>query len=96
MQRFRAALVAQIDTLAATMTAETGKPIALSRNELNGLLPRIDFFMEEAESAVRDEHVFDGGGMHEQIGHIPLGVVPTSRPGTTPTSWAATSSCRRC
>ena len=75
VQRFRAALLAQIDSLAATMTAETGKPITLSRNELNGLLPRIDFFMEEAESAVRDEHVFDGGGMHEQIGHIPLGVV---------------------
>ena len=75
MQRFRAALIAQTETLAATLTAETGKPIALSRNELNGLLPRIDFFMEEAESAVRDEHVFDGGGMHEQIGHIPLGVV---------------------
>ncbi|WP_088278421.1 aldehyde dehydrogenase family protein [Ideonella sp. A 288] len=75
MQRFRAAVVAQIETLATTMTQETGKPIALSRNELNGLLPRLDFFMEEAESAVRDEHVFDGGGMHEQIGHIPLGVV---------------------
>ena len=29
----------------------------------------------EAEGAVRDEHVFNGGGMHEQIGHIPLGVV---------------------
>ena len=75
MQRFRAAVVAQIDTLAATMTAETGKPITLSKNELNGLLPRLDFFMEQAEGAIRDEHVFDGGGMHEQIGHIPLGVV---------------------
>jgi acyl-CoA reductase-like NAD-dependent aldehyde dehydrogenase len=75
MQRFRAALVQQIDTLAVTMTQETGKPITLSRNEINGLLPRIDFFVEQAEGAIRDEHVFDGGGMHEQIGHIPLGVV---------------------
>jgi len=75
LQRFRAAVVAEIETLAKTMTEETGKPIGLSRNELNGLLPRIDFFVEEAEGAVRDEHVFDGGGMHEQIGHIPLGVV---------------------
>lgn len=75
MQRFRAALLAQIETLARTMTEETGKPIALSRNEVGGLLPRIDFFMEQAEGAIRDEHVFDGGGMHEQIGHIPLGVV---------------------
>ncbi len=75
LQRFRAAVVAEIETLAKTMTEETGKPIGLSRNELNGLLPRIDFFVEEAEGAVSDEHVFDGGGMHEQIGHIPLGVV---------------------
>jgi acyl-CoA reductase-like NAD-dependent aldehyde dehydrogenase len=75
MQQFRAALLAQLDLLATTMTQETGKPIALSRNELNGLLPRIDFFIEEAEAALRDEHVYDGGGMHEQIGHIPLGVV---------------------
>ena len=75
IQRFRAAVVAELDELAATMTAETGKPITLSKNELNGLLPRIDFFIEQAEDAVRDEHVFDGGGMHEQIGHVPLGVV---------------------
>ena len=75
VQRFRAALVAQLEALATTMTQETGKAIALSRNELNGLLPRLDFFMAEAEAAVGDEHVFDGGGMHEQIGHIPLGVV---------------------
>jgi acyl-CoA reductase-like NAD-dependent aldehyde dehydrogenase len=73
--RFRAAVVAQLDALALTMTRETGKPIALSRNELNGLLPRLDFFMEQAEASVADEHVFDGGGMHEQIGHDPLGVV---------------------
>ena len=73
--RFRAAVVAQLETLAADLTAETGKPITLARNELNGLLPRLDFFVEEAEAAVRDEPVFDGGGMHETIGHIPLGVV---------------------
>ena len=42
---------------------------------MNGLLARIDFFLEQAEGAVRDEHVFDGGGMHEQISHAPLGVV---------------------
>lgn len=75
VRRFRAALVAEHETLAATLTQETGKPIAQARNELNGLLPRIDFFLEQAEGSVRDEHVFDGGGMHEQISHVPLGVV---------------------
>jgi acyl-CoA reductase-like NAD-dependent aldehyde dehydrogenase len=73
--RFSAAVATQRDDLATTMTRETGKPISLSRNELNGLLPRLDFFAEQAEGAVRDEHVFDGGGMHEQISHAPLGVV---------------------
>lgn len=75
VQRYRAAVVANLEDLAATLTREVGKPIAQSRNELNGLLPRLDFFLEQAEAAMRDEHVFDGGGMHEQIGHVPLGVV---------------------
>jgi acyl-CoA reductase-like NAD-dependent aldehyde dehydrogenase len=73
--RFRAAIVAELEPLAVTLTQETGKPISQARNELNGLLPRIDFFLEQAERSIADEHVFDGGGMHEQISHIPLGVV---------------------
>ena len=75
IQRFRAGIVAELETLASTLTQEVGKPITQSRNELNGLLPRLDFFLERAEGAIRDEHVLDGGGMHEQISHQPLGVV---------------------
>lgn len=75
VQRFRAAIVRDPEPLAATMTREVGKPIAQSRNELNGLLPRLDFFLEQAEGAVREEHVYAGGGMHEEISHVPLGVV---------------------
>ena len=75
VQRFRAGIAAELDALATTLTLETGKPISQARNELNGLLPRIDFFLQQTEASIRDEHVFDGGGMHEQIAHIPLGVV---------------------
>jgi acyl-CoA reductase-like NAD-dependent aldehyde dehydrogenase len=75
IERFRAALVAELETLAATLTSEVGKPITQSRNELNGLLPRIDFFLAQTESAIADEPVFDDGGMRERIGHVPLGVV---------------------
>ena len=75
IQRFRAGLVAETEALARTLTLEVGKPISQSRNELNGLLLRIDYFLEQVEGAVRDEHVFDGGGMHEQISYVPLGVV---------------------
>ena len=75
VRRFRDAITAELDVLATTLTQEVGKPISQSRNELNGLLPRIDYFLEQAEGAVRDEHVFDDGGLHEQISHQPLGVV---------------------
>ena len=73
--RFRAGVVRDLEPLAATMTRETGKPIRMSRNELNGLLPRIDFFLAEAEGATTPETVHDEGGMREQIQHEPLGLV---------------------
>lgn len=72
---FRAGVVRDLEQLASTMTRETGKPIKMSRNELNGLLPRIDFFLAEADAAIADETVHDEGGMREQIQHAPLGVV---------------------
>ena len=75
IRRFRAAVVAQLDALASVMTAETGKPIAMSRNELNGFLGRVDFFLQQAESSIATEQVFDEGGMCEQIEHVALGVV---------------------
>lgn len=75
IERFRAGVVRDLDALAAVMTRETGKPIRMSRNELNGLLPRIDFFLQQTGAATATETVFDEGGMKEQIEHVPLGVV---------------------
>jgi len=73
--RFRAGIVAELDALAAVMTRETGKPLKMSRNELNGLLGRIDFFLTEVGGATDTQTVFNEGGMTEQIEHTPLGVV---------------------
>src|SRR5262249_58024998 len=75
IRRCRGARVAGLGTLATTLTREVGKPISQSRNELNGLLPRIDFFLAQTEAATADEAVFDEGGVRERIGHVPLGVV---------------------
>src|SRR6478735_3321714 len=75
IEAFRAGVVRDLQQLAETMTQETGKPIRMSRNELNGLLPRIDFFLAETEQATAPETVFDEGGMREQIQHEPLGLV---------------------
>ena len=75
ISRFRAGIVAELDALAAVMTRETGKPISMSRNELNGLLGRIDFFLAEVDASIASQTVFNDGGMTEQIEHMPLGVV---------------------
>lgn len=73
--KFRAAVVAQLDPLAVVMTQETGKPITASRNELNGLLGRIDFFLSEIDDLLATETVYAQDGMTEQIQHVALGVV---------------------
>ena len=75
IDRFRAGVVRDLEQLAVTMTQETGKPLKMSRNELNGLLPRIDFFLGMVEPVVAPEQVFDEAGMREVIQHEPLGVV---------------------
>src|SRR5688572_10404551 len=75
IEGFRAGVVRDLESLAATMSLETGKPIRMSRNELNGLLGRIDFFLKEVDLVTATETVFDEGGLREQIQHVPLGVV---------------------
>jgi len=73
--RFRVAVAGEIEALARTLTREVGKPIAQSRNELNGFLGRIDFFLAAVESTVASETVLADGAMTERIDHDPLGVV---------------------
>ena len=75
IERFRAALVAERESLAATLTGEVGKPIRQSRAELDGVLGRIDFFLAEIDGCVAPETVHDEPAMREQITHVPLGVV---------------------
>jgi acyl-CoA reductase-like NAD-dependent aldehyde dehydrogenase len=75
IQRFRALIADRLEQLAKTLTAEVGKPIKQSRNELNGLFGRIDFFCENAERATKAAAVTTSGDTHEWISHEPLGVI---------------------
>src|SRR5687768_4198064 len=75
VQRFRDALGEQVERLATTLTAEVGKPIRQSRNEVNGLVGRIDFFLAQAERSIATETVFAETDVTERISHEPLGVV---------------------
>jgi len=77
LRGFRGWVVTRFDELADILTSETGKPITQSRNELNGLLPRVDFFLDAAEDTFAEELVLDAPeeGLLEVIAHEPLGVI---------------------
>jgi acyl-CoA reductase-like NAD-dependent aldehyde dehydrogenase len=77
IERFREQIVTQGETLARTLTQEVGKPIRQSRNELKGLLARLDFFIAESARALREQKVFADASqsLDERITHEPLGVV---------------------
>ena len=75
MRRFRELVVADSEHLAKVLSDEVGKPISQARNELKGVLPRIDFFLEQTAHALRTERVSRDGGMEERSSHEPLGVV---------------------
>jgi len=75
--KFRERVIARTEELAQTLTAETAKPITQARNELRGLLPRLDFFLRETAAALRPRTVLRdrAGGMNERLTWEPLGVV---------------------
>jgi acyl-CoA reductase-like NAD-dependent aldehyde dehydrogenase len=77
IRRFRARTVEQSEPLARILTTEVGKPIAQSRNELAGLLARLDFFLAEAGAALAPQtvHAERDGSLEERITREPLGVV---------------------
>ncbi len=77
IHKFRDRITDRLEELAQTLTREVGKPIKQSRNELNGLLGRLDFFLAEAAHVLRDEKVFADTKqkLEERISHEPLGVI---------------------
>jgi acyl-CoA reductase-like NAD-dependent aldehyde dehydrogenase len=77
VRRFRALVVAEGEPLARTLALEVGKPIRQARSELAGLLPRLDFFLDEIAGVVADRvvHVSGADGLEERVRYEPLGVV---------------------
>ncbi|HEX6793435.1 MAG TPA: aldehyde dehydrogenase family protein [Casimicrobiaceae bacterium] len=77
IEKFREQVLARAGTLAETLTKEVGKPIGQSRNELKGLVARLDFFIAESARTLREEKVFADATQHldERITHEPLGVI---------------------
>ena len=75
MKRFREKLVGKTEELAKTLTLEVGKPISQSRNEVKGVVARIDFFIDNVEKVAAERTVQNDPKMMEKIGFEPLGVI---------------------
>jgi acyl-CoA reductase-like NAD-dependent aldehyde dehydrogenase len=75
--KFRSLVIAETEKLARVLTSEVGKPIAQARNELKGVIPRLDFFLAETARTLKTENVSParGAAMEERISHEPLGVI---------------------
>jgi acyl-CoA reductase-like NAD-dependent aldehyde dehydrogenase len=75
LQRFAALLKENIETCAAILTSEVGKPLQQSRNEINGACTRIDWLTANAVSYLSPEWMVTEGSTKEKIVYEPLGVV---------------------
>ena len=75
INQFSSLLENEIETLASTLTAEVGKPLQQSRNEVNGARSRIQWLTEHAEQYLSNETMSKVSGMEEKIVYEPLGVV---------------------
>jgi acyl-CoA reductase-like NAD-dependent aldehyde dehydrogenase len=83
LKKFRDLLIEAVDSLAATMTAETGKPISQSKNEILATPERIDFFIESVARVLVPQQVYQEpqqalpgiGSLAEVISYDPLGVI---------------------
>ncbi|MEZ2442632.1 acyl-CoA reductase-like NAD-dependent aldehyde dehydrogenase [Chitinophaga sp. W3I9] len=73
--RFNQQLEKRVEKLAGVLTAETGKPLQQSRNEINGAVARINWMLENAEKYLSDEWVTNTDSLKEKISYEPLGVI---------------------
>jgi acyl-CoA reductase-like NAD-dependent aldehyde dehydrogenase len=83
IRRFRDLLVERVESLAALLTSEIGKPITQAKSEILAAPGRINFFLDNAASVLMAQRVgadpvagLPGtGGLEEVLAHEPLGVV---------------------
>ena len=83
IKTFKNLLIERADSLAATLTAETGKPITQAKNEILATPQRIDFFIENVAQVLAAQRVYQdpwqaipgAGQLEEVITYDPLGVI---------------------
>ncbi|MES1216173.1 MAG: aldehyde dehydrogenase family protein [Bacteroidota bacterium] len=63
------------DELAKTLTAEMGKPLQQSYNELNSAKARMKFFIDNSVKWLAEEWIVTEGATKEKIAYEPLGII---------------------
>lgn len=75
IENFFELLDTEKDVLAATLTAETGKPLQQSYNELNGARARTRWIQDHSAQWLKEEWIVTEGATREKISYEPLGVI---------------------
>jgi acyl-CoA reductase-like NAD-dependent aldehyde dehydrogenase len=75
LTEFAALLKTNLEHLASTLTAEVGKPLQQSRNEISGACTRVAWMTQHAEKYLSDEVITRETNLVERISYEPLGVV---------------------
>jgi acyl-CoA reductase-like NAD-dependent aldehyde dehydrogenase len=75
LQDFSNHLEKNIESLAAILTLEIGKPLKQSRNEINGARTRIQWLTQNADKYLADEEMTKTPDLTEKISYEPLGVI---------------------
>lgn len=73
--RFAALMRRDAERSARLLSAETGKPIAQARNEVNALQGRLEFFLARTGPLLEPAFARDAAGTKEEVRQEPLGVV---------------------
>ena len=75
VKKFSELLRENVDSLAEILTAEMGKPLSQSRDEIKGACKKIKFFTLESERYLSGKNVNVDGNTHERIVYDPLGII---------------------
>lgn len=75
LQKFAELIKQNIESLAAVLTSEVGKPLQQSRNEINGAANRVVWLTENAEKYLSEETMTQSKDLTEKIVYEPLGVI---------------------
>lgn len=75
VQLFADLLKQNIESLASTLTAEMGKPLQQSRNEINGAANRVGWLAQHASKYLSEEVMTLDDHLIEKIVYEPLGVI---------------------